>query len=216
MDSQRAERKGIFNFLRGIMNTILRKKPVEVTVAEPVKPKIDDAYLREYLLKLWMADLNQRETDGKNRSPMIDAINKRLGVDMGSPYCIGGLLVRGVEVMCKNLNLKNPVKMTASTQSFWKAAPDKYKKLPGSNPRKADICIQRTRTDKARGHSYGLTVDQKDKELYQATIEYNTNAAGSRDGQGVYQLKRTQQGDSSKEYLGAVDVVRWILEANQL
>jgi len=200
------------------MTTILRKKPTPETTAvtpvETAKPKITDEYLRTYLLNLWTEDLDEREVNGQNRSPMIDAVNKRLGVPMGSPYCIGGLLVRGVEAMCTQLELKNPVTMTAGTQKFWARAPMKYKKLKGDKPRKADICIQRNRDDKNHGHAYGLTADQKD--LYQATIEYNTNMAGSRDGQGVYNLKRTQDGDSKKEYLGAVDVVRWILEANQL
>lgn len=215
MDSQRAERKGIFKFFDDLMKAFLRKKPPEPQApVEPPKPKIDDAYLRNYLVNLWMQDLDERETNGQNRSPMIDAINLRLGVPLGSPYCIAGLLVRGVEHMCKTLGLSNPVPMTASTQKFWARVPDKFKKLKGDMPRKGDICIQRTYADKSRGHAYGMRTDQKDR--YQETIEYNTNAAGSRDGQGVYGLIRTQDGDEKKEYLGSIDVVRWILEANQL
>jgi hypothetical protein len=133
---------------------------------------------------------------------------------MGSPYCIAGLLVEGVEVLCKMQHLKNPVPMVAGTQTFYRLAPEKYRKPKGVSAEKGDICILQNKADKSHGHAYGLT--ENDRNTNQKTIEYNTNKAGSRDGDGVFELERTQDGTLSKAYLGAVDVVRWVMDANGL
>lgn len=187
--------------------SILRK----ATAKPIVKPKTREQLLRDELVALWEADLGQRETDGSNRSPMIDSINKRLGIDMGLPYCIGGLLVRGVEVLCTKHQLKNPVTMTAGTQKFWGRAPEKFKKLKGNKAKKGDIGILVSTTNPSQGHAFGF---REDETHVQQTIEYNTNLAGSRDGGGVYRLERTANGTISKKYRGSVDVIAWILSVN--
>jgi hypothetical protein len=169
-----------------------------------------DNELRDELIQLWLADLNQHETGGANRSPMIDNINRRLHVPLGSPYCIGGLLVRGVEVLCTKNKLINPVVMSAGTQDFWQSTPTKFKR---NIPLKGDICILQNRTDSSHGHAYGITTVKDGKHL---TVEYNTNKAGSRDGDGVYELTRTDKGSLTKKYLGAVDVISWILTVNNM
>lgn len=180
---------------------------------DKITPKITEAYLRDLLVGLWLKDQGQRETAGKNRSPMIDAVNKRLHVPMGSPYCIGSLLVRGVEPLCTRLALKNPVIMTAGTQDFWNRSPVKYRKIKGVMAERGDIGILVTIDDPVHGHAFGLAKTQTDVK-HQSTIEYNTNPGGSRDGDGVFQLIRSQDGTSTKRYRGAVDVVQWILDAN--
>lgn len=195
-------------------------KPVVLKVPEPPKPVpvSMEAKLRETLVHFWRQDLGQREDMGKNRSLMIDNINLRLGVPLGSPYCIGGLLTEGVEPLCKMFNLKNPIPMEAGTQSFWQAVPEKYKYPKGKLGKKADICILQNKADAGHGHAYGLTQDELVQSLTlvnsQKTIEYNTNKAGSRDGDGVWELERSQDGTLTKNYLGAVDVVRWVMDAN--
>jgi lysozyme len=168
--------------------------------------------LRDELVDLWRKDLGQRETNGKNRSPMIDAINERLGVAKGSPYCIGGLLVRGVEVLCKKHGLKNPVTMTAGTQNFYNKAPAKYKHAKGVHAKKGDIGILVNKDDAGHGHAFGFREEQVTAD--QRTIEYNTNGAGSRDGDGVFELERTDLGTLTKTYRGSVDVIQWIMDAN--
>lgn len=180
-----------------------------------------DQFLRNELDSFWKEDLGQREVDGPNRSKMIDGINKRLNVPLGSPYCIGGLLVRGVERLCKEYSLKLPINFpfTAGTQKFW------YGSLKQQNgfvhpfseasdyqkAKKANIGILQNKTDKAHGHAFGFAEDETD---VQHTIEYNTNLAGSRNGDGVYELVRTVKGTPTKIYLGNVDVVSWILSVN--
>lgn len=172
----------------------------------------EEQTLRDELLKFWHNDLGQHETGGKNRSPMIDAVNKRLRVSLGSPYCIGALLVRGVEPLCTKYGLVNPVVMTAGTQNFYDRAPSKYKKPKGTNANKSDIVILQSRSDSSSGHAYALTEDQSGSR--QKTIEYNTNKGLSRDGDGVYENTRSSNGSLTKLYRGAVDVIRWILDAN--
>lgn len=173
----------------------------------------EEQYLRDQLVNLWHNDLGQFEINGPNRSPMIDAINKRLHVPLGSPYCIGGLLVRGVEALCTQNKLANPVVMTAGTQDFYQRAPLKFKTSKGSKKKalKGDIGILQNKGNSGLGHAFGFTVDETDK---QTTCEYNTNKAGSRNGDGVYELTRDQGGTLTKRYLGSVDVVSWILSVN--
>lgn len=161
-----------------------------------------------------VADLGQRETNGKNRSPMIDAINKALGVPMGSPYCIGGILIRCVKPACQILKLNVPTGMiTAGTQHFWSHAPLKYKIPHGQKLRKGDLGLMQDKGNKSQGHAYLIRQDQLDP-LLQLTVEYNTDGAGGRDGDGVYEKTRSENGDAAKIYLGGVDVVSWILEFN--
>lgn len=167
--------------------------------------------LRDALVGLIMEDLGKKEDNGPNRSPLIDAINTRLGVDLGSPYCIGGLLVRGVERLCTIYKLVNPVVMTAGTQNFWWKAPDKYRKLKGNKAKKSDIGILVNKDDPSHGHAFMFTEDESN---VQRTIEYNTNIAGSRNGDGVYRLERSATGTITKNYRGSIDVVAWILAAN--
>jgi hypothetical protein len=186
--------------------TILRKAggKMDTTISR-------EQELRNELVALCEADLAQREDKGPNRSEMIDAINKRLGVPLGSPYCIGGLLVRAVEVLCTRHDFVNPVVMTAGTQKFWRNAPEKFKKLKGNKAKKGDIGILVNKNDAAHGHAFMFREDETNVQL---TIEYNTNGAGSRNGDGVYRLQRTAEGTISKTYRGSIDVVAWILSVN--
>lgn len=188
------------------MQAILRKAG---SVDKPGLTK--EKMLRDDLVALWEADLGQFEVNGPNRSEMIDGINKRLHVPLGSAYCIGGLLVRGVEVLCTKYGLRNPVIMTAGTQNFWWKAPEKFKKLKGNKAKKGDIGILVNKDDAGHGHAFGFREDETNVQL---TIEYNTNKAGSRNGDGVYRLERSANGTITKNYRGSVDVIAWILSVN--
>lgn len=178
-------------------------------------------FLANELINLCKEDLSQREVDGPNRSKMIDAINTRLGVPLGSPYCIGGLLVRGVARLCDEYKLNLPVNFpfTAGTQKFWYGSLKQQngfvhsylENQPYEKAKKGSIGILQNKVDKAHGHAFMFAEDESD---VQHTIEYNTNLKGSRNGDGVYELARTVKGTSTKIYLGNVDVVSWILIAN--
>lgn len=222
-------------FFQAIINFFKRKTPPETPVVikpiEPVKPQPPkpvqndyltlaetEDFLRLFLVSLWLEDLGKRETKGQNRADWIDDINRQMGVDVGEPYCISGLLIRGVKRLCLKFNLKNPVTMTSSTQRFFQRSEilaPKFVITKGSGvlAKKGCIGILRQRTDMTKGHAFGFKQDEGSRG--QITIEYNTNTGGSRNGDGVYSITRTQNGTSTKEYLGAVDVVAWILSANK-
>lgn len=174
-----------------------------------------ESELRDGLLKIWRKDVGLREDKGQNRSEFCDAVCKHFGYSMGQPYCIGGLLYRAGQFL-KEHNLKNPLPKTMSTQGFYNLAPERYRKAKGVKALHADICIQQTIKDPNRGHAYALIEDEKDIHKPTHTVEYNTNYSGSRDGGGVMELNiRSQDGDKSKKYRGAVNIVQWILDANK-
>lgn len=171
--------------------------------------------LRDRIVTLWQSDLDQYETKGSNRSPMIDEVNTHVsGAYLGAPYCIAGLVYRGIMAICKEEGLKMPSWMnTASTQSFYNSAPDKYKisKDSPNKAKKGDIGIQQRYSNPDQGHAYGFRADENYSQL---TIEYNTDPGGSRNGDGVYERTRSRSGDAEKKYRGSVDVIKAILEAN--
>lgn len=170
------------------------------------------AQFQKEIVLLCLEDVGARETEGKNRSKLIDGINKSIGSGMGEPYCLAGVIVRGAMRLCQTKGLKLPPKAkSAGTQDFFRTTPSKYKVLKGSKAKKGMIGILQNYADSGKGHAFMFT---EDEGAVQKTVEYNTNVAGSRDGDGVYQGERTQEGTSSKKYLGAVDIVQWIIDYN--
>lgn len=191
---------------------VIPLKPKPATPAKPTRSELADQ-LRAELVKLWRQDLGEREWNGKNRSKMIDDINKTVGVALGEPYCISGLLVRGVKVLCEKHQLIRPVKLIAGTQNFYNNAPARYRTAKPGLAKRGDIGILRNYADKGHGHAFGFRADEtKEKQL---TIEYNTDLVGDRDGDGVFDFERTQKGDKSKEYRGFINVIDWILDSNE-
>nr|BFD58897.1 hypothetical protein CKG001_10040 [Bdellovibrio sp. CKG001] len=183
---------------------------------EAPKSKGLDAVLRDELVGLVKQDLGQRETHGKNRSPLIDEINKSVkGAYLAAPYCISGLVSRGIMRLCRKHGFSMPLWMnTASTQEFYNNAPAHYRIPKGKVAGKGDIAIQQSYTSPGNGHAYMLTEDES--AGIQKSIEYNTDGSGGRDGDGVYERVRTQSGDATKRYRGAVDVVAAILDYNNV
>lgn len=170
-----------------------------------------DWNFRWMLVSLARRDKDLRETHGHNRSPAIDQINKFMGLPMGSAYCLSAIYVNCVQKLCDHMEIYNPLPKTGSTQKFWAAVPEKYKRLPGIAAKKGDICILRNRKNPALGHAFMLSEDETHE---MQTLEWNTNANGISDGEGFHELKRTQRGTLSQEYLGAVDVVSMLADHN--
>lgn len=200
----------VLDFLFGWM-----KPKKEVVASQPKKEVSLEQILRDDLLELLLVDVGERETKGKNRSPFIDAINKDVrDAYLGAPYCLSWIVSRGIKRLCAKHGYKMPSWMnTPSTQSFYNAAPAKYKIPKGSLPKKGDVGIQQSKTNSGSGHAYILVKDQVSST--QETVEANTDASGGRDGDGVYRRTRTQNGDSSKNYRGAVNVIQAIIDHNK-
>lgn len=167
--------------------------------------------IRNELVQLWAKDIGELESGGKNRSPMIDEINKTIpGSYLGAPYCIAGLLHRGVNAICKKYDLQNPVKQTPSTQKFFDVMQERGFYKPHGEP--GDIAIMQNRKDSGKGHAWG--VEKRTGLQTYDSIEYNTDVAGDRDGDGVHRQQRDDDGDSSKRLRGFIDVVDCIADAN--
>ena len=159
-------------------------------------------------MSLW---IGQRETHGKNRSLLIDALNNRTGARLGDPYCQTAIWCVADD-LCRARGFKNPLPRTASSQSAWRQAPAKYRKnLTG---KKGDFAYQRLRNDHSRGHAMMVAVDKVPGETKFFTLEANTNKAGSRDGDGFWEQTRSTDGTHEKMFLGFVDVPQWITDVN--
>lgn len=170
---------------------------------------------RDFLVAQCLKDVGQKESNGNNRSPMIDDINKQMGEDMGQPYCISGLMIRAIKPLGETFGLKRPFMLNSSTQSFWQLVPAKYKRLAGIMAKKGDMGILQNRDNADRGHAFLVKEDQVDSKI-ENTVEYNTDPSGGRDGDGVYERTRSQDGDDAKKYLGCIDIVQWFLDENPI
>lgn len=153
--------------------------------------------------------IGEKETKGPNRSPFIDALCKRGGVPLGSSYCLLGATC-ALDDACKELGLKNPVGIRAGTQVWFESVPSHYKR---GTAKPGFIGIFQDRKDRAHGHAVTCTSDEDTDFVFQ-TVEFNTNASGSREGDGVYVKERTAHGYPSMSLRGFVDVVQWICDAN--
>lgn len=185
-------------------------KPSEV----PPTVSSKEAEMRAELVSNMAKYVGERESNGYNRSPVIDAANRGLGVALGSSYCMSGFYWYGIKPFIEARGWKAPTWMkTASTQNFWNNCPVKYKTLKGAGlGKKGDAGLMRNYDDAGKGHVYILADNETNKGV--PTIEFNTNPAGSRDGDGVHARTRTQAGDSSKKYLGSINVLQALLDHN--
>lgn len=158
-----------------------------------------------------------RETHGKNRSPRIDSFNQRTGVPMGSPYCASGAWC-AVDDACKHLGLTNPIPPTASSQAFRRPSfvPAKYIRSEGSLGKMGDFGVLQVPGDSSHGHLTVLRYNQPFAPNF-PTIEYNTNIAGSRDGDGCYTMFRSTKDlspvNSGKLFICFTDIPQWVLDS---
>lgn len=165
--------------------------------------------IKNTYLRIARSHIGEKETRGKNRSPIIDLLCKRGGVDLGSPYCLLGATAC-LDDACKELGLKNPVGVKAGTQSFFSKTPKAYQR---NSAKQGMIGIFQNRSDRAHGHAVICTEDE-DSDFEFSTIEYNTDPSGGRDGDGVYKRVRHAKGDSRLCLRGFVDVIQWVCDAN--
>jgi hypothetical protein len=194
-----------WDFLKDILkpkqpSPIIDKPPVDDGTVT-LKKKIQDEII--FMASAW---IGVRETKGNNRSPQIDALIQSQGGSLGSPYCMYGVQ-HVVQSACLKLNLQNPMPEGGSTQRVWAKINEKYK---SKNPTRASLIFWRSRKDKSRGH-VGI-VEDFDGDL--VTIEFNTNDAGSRDGDGVWRKRRKLSGSISLELLGFVNIAQMIIDKN--
>lgn len=169
---------------------------------------IDRDYIATLIVQEAERYVGQNETDGPNRSELIDTINKNMKANLGSPYCQSGIYFVATKV-CEKIGFRNPLPKTPSTQDAWRSSHIKYKRGRGSI---GDFCYWQSKRDETKGHAGICRLEQTQTNF--RTIEFNTDSVGSREGGGVWYKSRNTVGTESLFFLGFVDVAQWILDEN--
>lgn len=107
--------------------------------------------------------------------------------------------------VCTSLGITNPLHPSEHCATVWDNTQAKYRL---AKPKRGAVFIQKSRTSDD-GHT-GLCLDGNTPMF--KTIEGNTNAAGSRDGDGVYENERYTTGTPTRTVLGYIDLPRMIYD----
>jgi len=145
------------------------------------------------LLEQATSQVGVRETKGvPNRGPMVDLYVQSVGLDPTKGYAWCACFVYWCfDNAALKLNVPNPCVKTGSVAELWAASPPATKLLAGmafDDPTKiavGSVFIIDHGND--HGHT-GLVTGVRAGEIL--TVEGNTNVAGSRDGDGVYERVR--------------------------
>lgn len=140
----------------------------------PVSPFVDA------LLRAARATIGWRE-EAPNDAPFIRTWLAAVGVHKPAPWCMAGVYA-WFQAAAEACGVSNPCPRTASSQTFWAAVPEHqrhHEPLPG------DVAAFRSVTDHARGHVALVEYNLVTLPGHVHTIEGNSNAAGSRNGDRV-------------------------------
>ncbi len=140
----------------------------------------------------------------KNRSELIDKMNKWIGVPEGSPYCLTALLY-GLHQVAQKHKLRVNLPRTAGTQLFAAQTSSLYKH---QQPREGDFAIYTSLLNFTRGHAGFVKSTGPDSAH---NYEFNTNIAGSRDGDGFYEKTRPFKGEGNLKLLTFIRVPNAVL-----
>ncbi len=185
------------------------KKPQKTTKKVDIKPekpvvKEPELSLKDLIIEEWIETLisfDGLKESGKNRHKLIDEANKWAGVPMGSPYCLSFILHQ-LHLTCVRYKAELHVPHRAATQLFWKGLSASVKQ---QQPIKNGIVIWQSRSNASRGHAAVSLGNYKAGQTSFQTVEANTNAAGSRDGDGIYVKEREMDSKGSLKLLGFID-----------
>lgn len=146
-----------------------------------------------------------RESHGKNRSPIIDTINTRIGIPLGSPYCAAGVsfcfIKAKAEIEARNQRLRGdtfPYSGSSQAIKRWFNERGLLTYDPTEMLGWGGAIFGWTNKDNIHGHVGFVRqrLSTKDragnlKIVRIATSEFNTNPqTKGRDGQGAYNLIR--------------------------
>ena len=149
-----------------------------------------DSGLRDTIADISQLDMGQREHK-PNDSPRIREMLKRVGINYPAAYCMAAVYtwVYEAHVKCGFLAHLPKVPKTGGVLNFWNRCPDSWKvgKLDG---KRGDIIIY----DWGKGKGHTGAVDGYSNGFY-LTNEGNTNEAGSREGEGFFDKKRSKYND---------------------
>jgi len=140
------------------------------------------------VIVLAQRDIGVREKGGANLGPEVEAYLAFLGLAPGNPWC-AAFVYACFEKAVKKYGLANPLVKTGSVMSHFRRAPAVVH-VPDAQIEEGKLApgmIFGIDHGGDRGHT-GLVLAVRENEI--DTIEGNTNLAGSREGDGVYQKKR--------------------------
>jgi len=174
-------------------------KGVPAAAVAPVLKKPLPA--RERVLAIARPLVGGMETQGANRSPLIDAMNRLAGVPMGSPYCAS------FNAWCYAEGGAPPGWPRSAWSPDWVQAPTWTSAKGGRTPQPADA-FGIWFSSKGRVAHTGLI--ERWEGASAITIEGNTSpsaefgAAGDRDGDGIWRKRRLKnQIYAVRDWLGA-------------
>lgn len=137
----------------------------------------------------------------KNRGQWVDDLNMWMGVPLGSPYCLTGLLFC-LKMVETKLSVKFDLPKLAGTQEFYRLTSQEYKV---DTPKRGCIGIYQLKSDKSKGHAF-YCGDMPDPEGMVPTAEFNIDMTGDRDGEGNQKFERSINGDNRFTARGWVDL----------
>jgi hypothetical protein len=137
--------------------------------------------LVEVALEIARLNLGVRESSGKNRGPVVDLYVRRAGASLGSPWCAAFCYWCFSEASME-LMRPCPCPRTASVHRLWRKAAPRFQV-----PVPTDGSLFLVDHGAGRGH-VGLVEEVNGDRL--TTIEGNTDASGTREGDGVYRRFR--------------------------
>jgi peptidoglycan hydrolase-like protein with peptidoglycan-binding domain len=150
----------------------------------------DDPFAKA-VLDVARSQIGVREEGGANRGPQVEKYLAAVGRPPGDPWCLA-FTFYCVNEGAKRAACTNPLPITASGYYLWTHVPDSMK-IPASAPLEEDLRRVKPGMIFIIDHGnqkthVGLVVSATVEGL--ASIEGNTNIAGSREGDGVYARTR--------------------------
>ena len=150
-------------------------------------------------LFLILKGYDQKKEVGKNRGAWVDPINSWMGVEMGEPYCLSGILYC-LKTLEESTGARFDLPKLPSTQRFWAAVRPEFKELEAKS---WSIGIMQSKKDPTKGHAV-MVLSNPDSAGYIETFEFNTDISGSRDGDGAFFTKRSILGTENLKFLGFI------------
>ena len=141
--------------------------------------------------------VGKRETGGRNRSQIIDTLNEFVGNRLGDPYCAAG--VSYCLDQAKTLYGPKDAKIPKTGSSFLMHSWFSQKGMDSKDPQdllKWGGALGGWTNPDHHGHVF--LIEKRftsmfglgKKVIALGTIEFNSNSAGSRDGEGIVRNKR--------------------------
>lgn len=191
-------------------NPIQQVPDVGIVAPEPLSPK-PEVKMMDLVdaIKLCVKKYEGvRETNGKNRSPVIDKIITSHGGGLGSAYCAYGACQIVDDLVAlyasKGHKVSFDIYKTGSSQTMWAKAKDAYKL---GKPKAGSIVIWKHMNGNWTGH-VGICLSDLEGGGFK-TFEFNTspdNHSVVRDGEGAYYKTRPFKDVGDMHILGFIDL----------